>query len=155
MNKTPEKSKSVARFLTALAKTGNPSVACRASTMTRREVDVLRETDAAFALSFQHALDEAADLLEAEAWRRALEGISQPIMKAGKPVIDPDTGQAVMVRRYSDALLMLLLRGSRPGKFGPRASVAARENVGQIIREIAADDDPPRRQATPYREEQL
>ena len=122
--------------------------------MTRREVDMMRQTDAGFALSFQDALDEAADMLEAEAWRRALEGVAEPVVKSGKPVIDPNTGQTMMVRRYSDALLMLLLRGSRPGKFAARAPAAARVDVGQIIREIAADDDPPRRAARPDRQDQ-
>ena len=136
-------------FLIALAKTGNPSVACRASAMTRREVNVLRQTDADFELAFQDAMDEAADLLEAEAWRRALEGVAEPVVKAGRPVLHPTTGEAITVRRYSDALLVLLLRGSKPGKFALRPTVSTREDTGQILREIASDQDPQRRHAKP------
>lgn len=113
---------------------------------------MLLDTKPDFARAFQEAIDEAADMLEAEAWRRALEGVAEPVVKAGKPVVDPSTGEAITVRRYSDALLMLLLPGSKPGKFAARAAASGREDVAQIIREIAADDDPPRREAKPERQ---
>lgn len=142
----------VERFLIALAQSGNPSVACRASTMPRREVNLLRQNDDDFAAAYHEAMDEAADLLEAEAWRRALEGVAEPIVKAGKPVFCPTTGEAIMVRRYSDSLLMLLLRGSKPGKYSTRPAVSDREDAAQIIKEIAADDDPPRRRTKPERQ---
>ena len=142
----------VDRFLIVLAQTGNPSVACRASTMTRREINLLREEDPDFAMAFQDAMDEAADMLEAEAWRRALEGVAEPVVKAGKPVFDPTTGEAITVRRYSDALLMLLLRGSKPGKFMSRPAASGRDDAAQIIKEIAADYDPPRREAKSERQ---
>ena len=135
------------QFLIALAQTGNPSVACRTSTITRREVNFLRQTDADFELAFQEAMDEAADLLEAEAWRRALEGVAEPVVKAGKALLHPVTGEAIMVRRYSDALLVMLLRGSKPAKFALRPVSSGREDVGQILREIASDQDPPKRAA--------
>ncbi len=137
------------RFLTALAQTGNFSAACRASTITRREVNHLRQANAEFELAFHEAMDEAADLLEAEAWRRALEGVAEPVMKGGKPVLDSSTGEAIMVLRRSDALLVMLLRGSKPGKFALRPTLSAREDPAQIIREMASDRDPPRRDAKP------
>ena len=138
------------RFLTALAQTGNPSLACRASTLTRREVNLLRREDSEFALAFQDAMDEATDVLEAEAWRRALEGVAEPLVRGGKPVCDPRTGETMMIRRYSDSLLMLLLRASKPSKFSPRLEVASRRaDTTEIIREIATDHDPPRRATRP------
>ena len=121
--------------------------------MTRREVNILKDTSPEFATAFQEAMDEAADMLEAEAWRRALEGVAEPVVKGGKPVCDPSTGETIMVRRYSDALLMLLLRGSRPGKFSARpAPHSVREDVAQIIKEIVTDDDPPRHGSRPERQ---
>ena len=53
------------------------------------------------------------------------------------------TGKPVVVRRYSDPLLMMLLRGCRPEKFQMhgRTSVPADPMIG--IREIAIDNDPP------------
>ena len=132
-------------FLTTLGQTGNASAACRASGLSRRQLNMLKQRDPAFATAFGEALDEAADVLEAEAWRRALEGISQPVMKAGQPVFDHSTGEAVTVRRYSDPLLVLLLRGCKPAKFSQRSSAAgAAPDPYAALREIAADDDPPR-----------
>ncbi len=119
--------------------------------MTRREINLLREQNAEFAMAFQDAMDEAADMLEAEAWRRALEGVAEPVVKSGMPVFHPTTGEAITVRRYSDALLMLLLRGSKPGKFMFRPT-AGRDDAAQIIKEIAADYDPPRRELKPERQ---
>ncbi len=122
-------------FLSMLSKTGNTSKACETSGLTRRQVMTLRERDRAFDRAYDDAMNDAADLLEAEAWRRALEGTEQPAR-------DPATKQVVLVRRYSDPLLMMLLRGCRPEKFRMhgRTSMPADPMIG--IREIMADDDP-------------
>ena len=117
----------------------------------RREINALLQSSRKFASAFQEAMDEAADMLEAEAWRRALEGVAEPFVRSGKPVFDPSTGEAITVRRYSDTLLMLLLRGSKPGKYAARPALFVRDDAAQIIKEIAADDDPPRRKAKPDR----
>ena len=133
-------------FLTMLGKTGNAATACRSSGLTRQQVTALRESDPAFDRAYGDAMSDAADLLEGEAWRRALEGTIQPVFKAGQPVIDPATNEAVVVRRYSDPLLMMLLRGCKPEKFQMhgRTSMPADPLIG--IREIATDHDPPRLQ---------
>ena len=132
-------------FLTTLGQTGNASAACRASGLSRRQLNLLKQRDPVFATAYGEALDEAADVLEAEAWRRALEGIAQPVMKAGQPVLDQSTGEAVTVRRYSDPLLVLLLRGCKPAKFSQRSAASgAVPDPYSAMREIAADDDPPR-----------
>lgn len=133
------------RFLAKLAQTGNPSIACQLSGLTRRQITNQKQRDPVFAAAYADAMDDAADLLEAEAWRRALEGVAQPVLKAGQPVLDPATGEAIIVRRYSDALLVMLLRGSRPEKFVARfAPTTAVADPSSIMREIAADNDPPR-----------
>ena len=123
------------RFLLMLSRTGNASKACQTSGLTRRQVATLREDDVAFGQAFDDAMNEAVDLLEAEAWRRALKGTTQPVPKAGQPVV---------TRRYSDPLLMMLLRGCRPEKFRMhgKTSMPADPMIG--IREIATDNDPPR-----------
>ncbi len=129
-------------FLSMLSKTGNTSKACETSGMTRRQIMTLRERDRAFDRAYDDAMNDAADLLEAEAWRRALEGTTQSVLKAGLPVADPVTKEPLVVRRYSDPLLMMLLRGCRPEKFRMhgRASMPADPMIG--IREIMADNDP-------------
>jgi hypothetical protein len=55
------------------------------------------------------ALEQAADLLEAEARRRAVEGVTKPIMYKDKV--------ATTVQEYSDTLLIFLLKGTRPQKY--------------------------------------
>ena len=67
-----------------------------------------------YAEAFALAREAAADLLEAEAVRRALEGVEQPVFYQGKP--------CGAVRRYSDTLMMFLLKAMRPERFRDRAA---------------------------------
>lgn len=137
------------RFLSALSQTGNSAASCRASGLTRRQINIMRQRDLAFAEAYDEAMDDAADLLEAEAWRRALEGVAQPLLKAGQPVLDA-AGDVVTVRRYSDPLLVMLLRGCKPGKFQRFSSSGAPSvDATAALREIAADDDPPHVEQAP------
>jgi hypothetical protein len=55
----------------------------------------------------------AADRLREEAWRRAVDGVSEPLVSAGKLVHDDD-GQPIMVKRYSDSLLQVLMKAHQP-----------------------------------------
>ncbi len=135
------------RLLGMLAKTGNLSLACQAAKLTRRQVRELRQVDEDFERSYGEAMDEAIDQLEAEAWRRALEGVEQPVLKDGKPVLDPVTNQPVIRRRYSDPLLVMLLRGSRPDKYQTRSAAAVPADPRAFIEEIGSDEDPPKRMA--------
>ncbi|HXH86543.1 MAG TPA: hypothetical protein VNI35_06925 [Nitrospira sp.] len=62
-----------------------------------------------FAAAREEALSIAIDLMEGEARRRALEGTLEPVYYGGKPV--------GAIRRYSDTLLMFLLKAARPEKY--------------------------------------
>lgn len=135
-------------FLLTLSRTGNPSVSCQASGLTRRQVAMIRQRDLFFAQAYDEALDDAADLLEAEAWRRALEGVAQPLLRAGQPMLDA-AGEVITVRRYSDPLLVMLLRGCKPGKFHRTAvDTQSAPDPAAAIKEIASDEDPPRARST-------
>lgn len=68
----------------------------------------LRE-DPVYAEIFNEAKEYAADMLEGEAIRRAFEGVEEPVFYQGKRV---DT-----VRKFSDLLLIFMLKGLRPHKF--------------------------------------
>jgi len=86
--------------------------------------------------AFQTAKEVAADHLEAEAIRRAVEGTTkirthngQMIMipaytPDGQPIIDAETGKILLVplidHEYSDTLLIFLLKAARPAKFRDR-----------------------------------
>jgi len=78
---------------------------------------VWREEDPEFAKAWDDALDEAASTLENEAWRRATEGVEEPIV--GRVERDRD-GVVAHVRKYSDSLLTTLLKAHRPEKYRER-----------------------------------
>jgi hypothetical protein len=101
------------RFLKELSKTGSVSTAAVLARTSRTRVYELRKADPAFAIAWQEAEEIAAERLEDEAKRRAVEGVPEPLVSAGKLVRDDD-GQPIMVRRYSDRLLAELLRARRP-----------------------------------------
>jgi hypothetical protein len=107
------------RFLEALAETGNVTAAAAAG-ISRGGAYDHRQIDEAFAAAWAEAEQVAADKLEAEAWRRAVDGVSEPVISMGKLVRD-ENDQPVTIRRYSDNLLALLLRAHRPEKFRERA----------------------------------
>jgi hypothetical protein len=104
-------------FLRALAETGNVTAAVEAAGTSRSRVYELRKADPPFALAWEEAEETAADALEAEARRRAVIGVLEPVVSAGKVVRDDD-GQPIAIRRYSDALLLALLRAHRPQRRG-------------------------------------
>ena len=100
------------RFLDKLRESGNVRLSCEAADVNRRTVYRWREKWATFADEWQEALDDALDLLEAEAWRRA--------------------------RKTSDRLLMFLLQAHRRDVYGDRVQVD--QNVeGKIVVEYVSD----------------
>ena len=99
-------------FLTALRQTGNVSAAARAAGVARSRCYEVRRRDPDFATGWQDALEEAADWLEFEALRRAVEGTEEDRFFGGHIV--------GLVTRYSDALLMFLLKARRPAQFAIR-----------------------------------
>src|SRR5258708_595352 len=107
------------QFLEYLAETGNVLRAAKLVASSTARVYAMRHNDPAFRQAWDEAEELAADRLEAEAWRRAVEGVEEPAVNAGRLVRDED-GNAVMVRRYSDMLLLALLKAHRPAKFNTR-----------------------------------
>jgi hypothetical protein len=100
-------------FLEVLAECGNVTAAAAAAGVARCVPYGHRKTDDAFAKGWEQAEEIAADRLEAEAWRRGVEGIEEPVISLGKVVQGAD-GEPLIVRRYSDAVLLALLRAHRP-----------------------------------------
>lgn len=103
------------KFLTALASTGNVSMAAKKAAVTRQGAYARRAADPEFAARWQDAMDQAADWLEAEARRRAVTGVRRPVYQNGKLV-----GH---VKEYSDALLTLLLKAARPDRYRENSKV--------------------------------
>jgi hypothetical protein len=97
------------KFLDALRQCGNVTAACRAAQLDQSNAYKVRAADPEFAAAWADALEEAADVLEAEAWRRAVRGVERPVFQGGE--------QVGAVREYSDTLLIFLLKGAKPEKY--------------------------------------
>lgn len=100
------------RFLKELAKRANVSAAAKAAKVDRSTPYHWRETDPEFAAAWDEAVEVAVDALEAEAWRRAATGVLEPVYQKGERV-----GQ---IRRYSDTLMVTLLKAHRREKYSEK-----------------------------------
>lgn len=102
-------------FLANLALTGNATEAADAADIVPSTAHRARKSDAAFDAAWDEALEEAADHLETEARRRAVTGVEEPVFGSlgGKM----GSGEIGTIRKYSDTLLIFLLKGARPEKY--------------------------------------
>ena len=96
-------------FLKFYAACGQVATAAAMADVSYNAVTKLQKTDEKFGDMVKHAKECYADLLEAEARRRAVEGVAVP--KFNKDQL------LMYVREYSDTLLAMLLRAERPAKF--------------------------------------
>jgi hypothetical protein len=133
----------MAAFLVAYRKTGNMTLSARAAGIDRDTVYVFcqRHPDHPFVEQMRQAKDEAMDLLEAEALRRARDGFEEPVFgNLGRDEHGHNMGTGVVghVRRYSDGLLKLLLEAGRPDVYRPRTAI---DVSGTIVTESQADRD--------------
>ena len=121
-------------FCEVLASGCTVSEAAKAVALTRRTAYNERDRDKAFADAWEDAYEAGTDVLEAEAARRA----------SGYTEIRIDkNGNAREVTRYSDLLLIFMLKARRPGKFRDRVDVAVIEkreivmNLLPVVRDEA------------------
>ncbi len=133
-------------FLAAFAQTGNITEAAAAVQMDREDHYRWMRGDETYPPRYEVAEQIAADYLEQEARRRAVEGLreykfhqGQPIIDprtrkpllddTGKPVINPETKQVIyegepyFEHKYSDTLLIFLMKGAMPDKYRERREV--------------------------------
>ena len=97
-------------FLKVLAQTGRVVEAARACGYTdTATLQQFRRNDEDFAEAWDHALEAAAHILEDEIWRRAKEGVLEPVFYKG--------AVAGYKTNYSDTLAMFILRGLKPGMY--------------------------------------
>ncbi len=66
-------------FLAAFRETGNVRLACKAAGVGRSTHYRWREKDSEYREAFDQAKEDATDVLEAEAHRRAVEGWEEPV----------------------------------------------------------------------------
>jgi len=77
------------------------------------------EKDSTYAEAFEEAKVEATDALVSEARRRAIQGIEEPVIYQGKLSTSSD-GKPLVIRKYSDVLLIFLLKGALPEVYRER-----------------------------------
>lgn len=85
---------------------GNVSRACKKAKISRQTAYRTRQSDEPFRAAWAEALEIAVGLLEDEAWRRAQEGVLEPVFWRGQ--------RLGSVRKYSDTLLIFLLKAHKP-----------------------------------------
>jgi hypothetical protein len=92
--------------LKALAEDGVVSYACKAANIDRNTAYNHRNADAGFAQAWDDAIEQATDDMVGEARRRAVKGVAEPVFYQGE--------ECGAVQRYSDTLLMFLIKKERP-----------------------------------------
>lgn len=117
-------------FLRVLRETGgNVSRACAAISLARQRVYEWRASDPQFAIAWDEAVETGTDELEEEARRRAFQGVDEPVFYQGD--------ECGTVRKYSDTLLIFLLKGRKPDKYRERVTIDVNKLDTDIERELA------------------
>jgi hypothetical protein len=114
-------------FLAAFAETGNISAASRLTGISRQAHYEWMESDPDYPAMFKSADQQAAEALETEARRRAVQGTLKPVFYKGE--------ECGTVQEYSDTLLIFLLKGAMPEKYSERFQ-------GVVDHHISVDDLP-------------
>ena len=150
----------VGPFLEALKACGIHAQAARRVGVSYSAVMALKANNADFAHACDEALEEAVDRAEAEAWRRGVEGFEEPVVyqgqltlqyqrdergrivldEAGHPIPLTDANGNVVpltVRKFSDPLLALVLKGRRKKVFAERTEITGADGGAVNIDDTA------------------
>jgi hypothetical protein len=114
------------RFLEDFAQTGNVTESCQNVGIRRRAtVYDWQERDDEFVAGFREAEIKATEVLETAARRRAVDGVTTitPILHRGRVVYQ------IAETKYSDTLLIFLLKARAPEKYRDNVAVS---HSGQV-----------------------
>ncbi|ANS04709.1 hypothetical protein [uncultured Mediterranean phage] len=135
------------RFCQIIALTGNVSEACRQVGIVRSTAYVARKKDKVFADLWDEAEETAADAVEAEMWRRGVEGVDRPVVYQGeiRPKLDAK-GEKILgedgmpvpltIKEFSDPLLIQMAKAKRPEKFNERLQVEGMGGGNLIVEHV-------------------
>lgn len=123
---TPRKKE---RFIQRLTETGNVTAAADFADIPRMYCYDMRKAQPEFAAQWDDALLAYANKLEAEADRRAYEGVDQPVYQGGELVGTK--------RVYSDTLLIFRLKALRPEVYRERQDVRHQVDADEALQKIA------------------
>lgn len=114
-NTKKELTRTQRKFLKIYVNMGNILRAAEAAGIGRENHYAwLRDKGSVYAEEFERQADIAAGLLEDEAFRRAYDGNTEPVFQGGEQVGN--------VTKYSDNLLMFLLKGLKPYKYSEKVA---------------------------------
>ncbi len=94
------------KVIAELTKHGNVTHALKAAQAARGWVYGWRQQDPEFRDAFEEARTCGIEILKDEAHRRAYEGLKEPVFYKGEKIAH--------IRKYSDSLLMFLIKQSDP-----------------------------------------
>jgi len=144
-----------AAFLAAFAECGVITEAARAAKVNRTDhYDWLLDPE--YSAAFDAAKEQAIELMESEARRRAIEGVAEPVIyqgslcfeplrdKSGKIKRDPKTKEVLfskkplVVYKKSDILLMFLLKAAKPDTYRENSKVELSGSVNLVVDRLLA-----------------
>jgi hypothetical protein len=137
------------RFLAAYARLGNASAAAEETGIARKTHTRWLQSSEQYRKAFDEAEDQATEVLEREALRRAVKGTEEPVYFNGQ--------QVGTTRRFSDVLLIFLLKSKRPDVYRERydARLTANLNVQSAVKVVHEyHDAPPAIEANYHLEQQ-
>ena len=111
-------------FITMLAELPNITAVSRILGINPSSIYRARTNDEDFDTKVKEAIEQGYDLIEEEARRRAVDGVLEPVYYKGEEIGE--------IRKYSDHLLLALLKGYKPKKFNPGVKITA-GNEGEKI----------------------
>jgi len=125
------------KFLGAYAKLGNATAASEETGISRHVHTRWLKSSESYRKAFEAADDAATEVLEREAIRRAVEGREEPVYFNGAVV--------GTVKKYSDVLLIFLLKSKRPEVYRERydARIQASLNVQSAVKVVHEYHDGP------------
>ena len=131
-NKTDNKTTHEKRFkfLCLFSESGNVTESAKKAGLNRQHLYEFRDNNTEFATAWEACRKLAGEALKDEAYRRAKEGVEEPVFFKGRKV--------GTVRKYSDALLSLLLKAAFPDEFAERKKTELSGDVTFLERVRAA-----------------
>jgi len=108
-------------FLKMLSEGYSVQGACLELNVSRSNMYKWYREDEKFRKEWDEAVEASIDLMEQEAFRRAVKGTREPVVSAGQVV--------TYQRRYSDGLLQFLMKSRRKHVYGDVSQVDLNANV--------------------------
>ena len=141
-------------FLASLRTMPVVAQACDAVGIERSTAYRARTADETFASAWDEAMEDGVDKAEQEAFRRGMVGFEEPVIDKGRlayryerytdeegaehyrPLLD-DNGQPVplTVRKHSDALMSLILKGRRKKVYSDRTELTGPDGAPMQVDE--------------------